>query len=111
MINAKKKRTTQGRFCDKSRISCQTLVFCSGGGAMRSRVLKNVMVKSIQAAIPHTTMVNCQPNFSSPLPSHLTSEGVAAVTNVAPPNAKIKRKPLMVERSCGSFDITPDKAL
>jgi hypothetical protein len=60
---------------------------------------------------PHTIMVSCQPRWASPAPRVLTSHGVAAVTIVLPANAKMKRRPLIEERCCGSLDITPDKAL
>ena len=78
---------------------------------MRSRVLKNVTTNKPEAATPQNAIVNCQPSRSLPWPSHFTRNGVAAVTSVLPPNAKINRNPLIVERSCGSLDITPESAL
>ena len=76
-------------------------------------------LKQFQAAIKNllglqarsARIVSCQPRRSFPCPSHFTSEGVAAVTSVLPLNAKMKRSPLMVVRSWGSLDITPESAL
>jgi len=56
-------------------------------------------------------MVNCQPSFSLPCPNHFTRCGVIAVTNMLPAKAKINRNPLIVVRSWGSLDNTPDRAL
>ena len=78
---------------------------------MRSRVFTKVTTNKPEAARPQTAIVNCQPKRSLPWPNHFTKNGVAAVTSVLPPNAKMKRSPLIVVRSCGSLDITPESAL
>ena len=78
---------------------------------MRSRVFRKVSTNSSEANTLHVSMVSCQPSLSLPPPSQCTSAGVAAVTTVPPAKAKMKRRPLTVERSCGSADSTPDSAL
>src|SRR3974390_1063686 len=110
ITSASTNRANHGPFRERSVMSCCKLVFC-GGGTMRSRVLKKVTRNRQEAATPQKVMVNCQPKRSLPPPSHLTSECVTAVTKVLPLKAKMKRRPLIVERSCGSLDMTPERAL
>jgi len=61
--------------------------------------------------MPQRPIVSCHPRGSLLWPSHWTSLGVSAVTSVLPLKAKMNRKPLIVVRSWGSLDITPESAL
>ena len=53
-----------------------TADFCSRGGEMRSRVVKNTVMNMMAAATPYAAMVSCQPSLSSPWPNHFTMSSV-----------------------------------
>ena len=79
-------------------------------GAMRSRVVANVMEKSTMLSTANRMMVRRKPSSSSPPPSHSTSGLVMAPTESVPSEAMTKRHCVAFSRSLADGWITASRA-
>src|SRR5687767_2047667 len=83
---------TQGQLRNSSRSSSFTLVFCSGGGVTRSRVVANVIQNITTDTTAKIVIVCWKPCISLPAPRYFTSGRTKSEISNAPANAPTKRK-------------------
>src|SRR5882672_10694709 len=83
---------THGQLRKSSRNSAFTLLFCSGGGVTRSRVVAKVIQNIATETAAKIAIVNWKPRISLPAPRYFTSGRTNSEMSSAPLNAPTKRK-------------------